>query len=152
MRVHLLVVGTRPAGWVREGFETYARRLGAGWRLNLIEVAAGGRSGHGARDQEAERLLKALPRGARLVTLDPGGRTMTTEAVAERLGAWQHEGRDLALAVGGADGLGPTVHDAAEHSWSLSALTFPHQLVRVIVAEQIYRAWTVLNAHPYHRG
>lgn len=137
---------------MREAFDLYAQRLGGGFRLDLTEVPAGRRRGREAPAEEGDRLLRGVPEGARLVTLDEGGEPWTTRCFAERLERWRHEGRPLALAVGGADGLSTAVHAAAEASWSLSPLTLPHQLVRVIVAEQVYRAFTILNGHPYHRG
>ncbi len=152
MRIHLLSVGHKPPRWVRDGFEEYTKRLSGGWRLRLTEIPPGGRGGLSAPEQEGERLLRALPKGARMVALAVDGEPWSTDELARRLDRWSHEGRDLALVVGGADGLSPEVLRRADAAWSLSALTFPHMLVRVVVAEQIYRAWTVLGGHPYHRG
>ncbi len=154
MRIHLVVVGRKPPRWVREGFDDYAQRLGRGWQLRLTEVAAGGRGPDDpeAMRREGERLLRAVPERAGIVALDEGGEALDTRRWAQRLEAWSHRGGDLALLVGGADGLAPAVLERAEARWSLSALTLPHMLVRVVVAEQCYRAWTLLNGHPYHRS
>ena len=152
MRIHLLSVGHKPPRWVRDGFEEYAKRLSGGWRLRLTEIPPGGRGGLYAPEKEGERLLRAVPKGARVVALAVDGEPWSTEALARRFDRWSHEGRDLALVVGGADGLSPEALRRADATWSLSALTFPHMLVRVVVAEQVYRAWTVLGGHPYHRG
>lgn len=155
MRLRLLAVGRRPPGWVREGMETFAGRLPGYLRLELTEVAPGEARRSGdvarARAQEAERLLAAAG-GARIIALDEGGRGWRTEALARHLGGWLQQGQDVAFLVGGADGLDRRCLAAAEQAWSLSPLTLPHMLVRVVVAEQLYRAWTLLEGHPYHRG
>lgn len=156
MRLHLLAVGTRMPRWVAAGFDEYASRLPRHARLILHEIAPEPRRGGGSVEQikrrETERLLAALPKGARLIALDVRGVGWSTEKLAENLSRWLSEGRDIALAVGGPDGLARQCVDRADEVWSLSALTFPHSLVRVILAEQIYRAWSLLEGHPYHRA
>jgi 23S rRNA (pseudouridine1915-N3)-methyltransferase len=123
--------------------------------LNLIEIPAAKRTK--AADikrllaQEGERMLEALPKNVLVVALDVSGHRWDTEEVAQQLDAWMHEGRDIALLLGGPDGLAPACRQQAERSWSLSPLTFPHPLVRIIVAEQLYRATTILKHHPYHK-
>jgi 23S rRNA (pseudouridine1915-N3)-methyltransferase len=156
MRIHLLTVGQRVPGWVGQGYEDFARRLPPECRLLLTEVAAPRRS-KGAevarlRALEGERLLAALPRGACTVALDVRGAAWDTAQLAARLADWMQAGRDVALLVGGPDGLAPACLQRADAVWSLSALTLPHALVRIVVAEQIYRAWTVYKGHPYHRA
>lgn len=101
--------------------------------------------------QEGERMLGALPKGARVVALDVRGRPWSTQQLAGQLEAWMAGGRDVALLVGGPDGLAPECLERAEQTWSLSPLTLPHPLVRVVVAEQLYRAWSITQGHPYHR-
>lgn len=150
MRVHLVAVGHKPPRWVRDGTEAYAGRLGRGWRLSVHEVAAA--SGGEGAEQEGERLLRVAPGKAFRVALDERGRALGTEQWARQLERWRHEGGEAAFLIGGADGLSAAVHDHADACWSLSPLTLPHMLVRVIVAEQIYRCWTLLSGHPYHRG
>lgn len=156
MQIHLIAVGERMPGWVQTGFEEYARRLPHGCRLVLREIAPGRRGKNAdiarAIRDEADRIEAALPAGCCLVALDVQGRALSTEALAGRLDDWLQGGRDVALLVGGPDGLHPELLARAELRWSLSALTFPHPLVRVILAEQIYRAWSVLTNHPYHRA
>jgi 23S rRNA (pseudouridine1915-N3)-methyltransferase len=156
VRVHLLAVGERMPDWVEAGYRDYARRLRGGIALELRPLRAGRRARGAdparARSEEADRLLAAVPAGARVVALDAGGEAWSTEGLAESLRAWLPEGRDLALLVGGADGLDPRCLQVAERVWSLSALTFPHALVRVLIAEQLYRAWSLLQGHPYHRA
>lgn len=155
MRLKLVAVGARVPGWVDAGFADYARRLPRDCRLELVAVAAADRrQGRGVdhwREEEAERLLTAAGRDARLIALDVSGRSLSTEDLSRRLEAWRMEGRDIAMLIGGPDGLAPRCLDDAEMRWSLSALTLPHALVRVVVAEQVYRAWTLMTGHPYHR-
>ena len=154
VKVRVLAVGTRQPRWVNEGFSDYVRRLPRGTGLVLEPVApapgtAGGRRG---RDAEAARLLGRIGVRERVVALDPAGRALSTERFAARLGEWRMDGRDVAFVIGGPSGLGDTVLARADFTWSLSPLTFPHGLVRVLVAEQFYRASTILAGHPYHRG
>ena len=156
MRLNLISVGTRMPAWVETAYEEFAGRLPAECRLQLVEVAAAKRSKSSnlarVKQDEGERLLAAAPRGARIIALDAGGESWTTADLVKRLQDWMRDGRDVALLVGGPDGLADGCMARAEVCWSLSALTFPHMLVRIIVAEQIYRAWTVLKGHPYHRA
>ncbi len=150
----LLAVGTA-SRWVREGFEEYHRRLPHALKPVVHEVrqakAAERLSGR-IRVAETQRLLDASPKGAAIVLLDPEGELVTTEAWAGRLASWQASGRAVAFLIGGADGLDPDARAEAEWVWSLSPLTFPHAFVRLIWIEQLYRAWTLLNHHPYHRA
>lgn len=140
--------------WVAAGVREYAGRL-PGNLLQLVELPLGTRTKAGdprrAQAEESQRLLKAIPGGARVVALDPRGRSLSTEALAGKLDGWLQEGRDVAFLVGGPEGLSAECLARSEERWSLSALTFPHMLVRVILAEQLYRAWTILRNHPYHR-
>ncbi|MBK1732683.1 23S rRNA (pseudouridine(1915)-N(3))-methyltransferase RlmH [Thiococcus pfennigii] len=155
MRIHLLSVGRRMPPWVQAGFEDYVRRLPPECALRLVEIEPGQRgrgSAERARREEGERLLKAVPKRAAVIALDERGETWSTAQLAGELRGWLAGGRDLALLVGGADGLDGDCLAQAERRWSLSPLTFPHPLVRVILAEQIYRAWSLVNGHPYHRA
>lgn len=155
VKIHLIAVGTRMPAWVEQGYREYAGRMPAECRLELIEIAAL-RRGKGAdldriARTEGERMLAAVPKGSRILALDIGGRQWTTGQLARQLGGWLQNGQDLALLVGGPEGLAPDCRDQAQRLWSLSPLTLPHPLVRIVVAEQLYRAWTVLKGHPYHR-
>lgn len=155
MRLRLLAVGTRMPGWVEEGFNDYAKRLSGDISLELVEISAGKRS-KGAdlarlKEQEGEALLAALRPQERVIVLDVLGRTLSTEDLADTLKGWQVDGRPAALLVGGPEGLSRAVIERADEKWSLSRLTLPHPLVRVVLAEQLYRAWSVLKGHPYHR-
>ena len=156
MRIHLVTVGQRPPAWVAQGYADYARRLAAGTQLRLVEIPLAKRGRHAdlarLREQEGERMLAAIPKGSRVIALEVTGRAWDSETLAGRLADWLQDGRDVCLLVGGPDGLAPACLKRAEARWSLSSLTLPHALVRVIVAEQIYRAWTIVQGHPYHRG
>lgn len=155
MRLKLLAVGTRVPDWVRVGFEEYARRLPRDNRLELVEIAAAdrrsGKPVDALMEEEGQRLLAAVGRDDLVVALEVRGKALSTEQLADRMRDWRMDGRDLCLLVGGPDGLSPACRQRAEMLWSLSPLTLPHALVRIVVAEQCYRAWTMLSGHPYHR-
>lgn len=156
MKIHLLAVGARMPDWVEKGYAEYAGRLPRECALHLLEISAGKRGSHGDLARivrtEGERLLAAVPTGSRLIALDERGQEWNTVELAEQLSGWLQEGRDVSLLVGGPDGLDAACRERAERRWSLSRLTLPHPLVRVIVAEQLYRAWSLLRNHPYHRA
>lgn len=142
-------------GWVQQGFEDYARRIRGGLKLELIEIGLGQRSsGDVARAvrQEGERMRQALGAAPYVVALQVEGQALSTAQLSRFLAARQREGRDVAFCIGGPDGLDPAIDALAELRWSLSPLTLPHGLVRVIVAEALYRAAMVLKGHPYHRA
>lgn len=155
MKLRLLAVGTRMPAWVEAGYQEYARRLPPELSLELRELPLGQR-GRGqpvarAVQDEGERLLKQIGRDDRVIALEVGGRSLSTEALAEHLGQWQRDARPVSLLVGGPDGLSADCLARAEWRWSLSALTLPHPLVRVLLAEQLYRAWSLNAGHPYHK-
>jgi 23S rRNA (pseudouridine1915-N3)-methyltransferase len=160
MKLQILAVGHRMPEWVRAGFEDYARRMPRDLPLLLREIrpqargAAALSTGETAAllEAEGERLRAALPPGGRLVALDERGQALTTAQLARQLAQWMQDGRDVCFAIGGADGLDPALKRSAQLMLSLSALTLPHQLVRVLLAEQLYRAVSLLRNHPYHRA
>ena len=156
MRIHLIAVGHRRPEWEQEGFREYARRMPPELSVELHEVAPSkrttGRSAKRHVEDEGRRIVAVTPSGARVVALDETGATWSTVEFANCLERWMHDGRDLALLIGGADGLAPACIESAEHRWSLSPLTLPHGLARIVVAEQLYRASTILRRHPYHRA
>jgi 23S rRNA (pseudouridine1915-N3)-methyltransferase len=155
MRIHLIAVGERMPAWVRAGCDDYAGRLPPKIRWRLREVPAGRRvkGADIARlvQAEGERLWAAAPADAYVVALDRGGRALDTEALARELEAAMGRGRDLAFLVGGPEGLSAQCLARAHARWSLSALTLAHPIVRVVFAEQMYRAWSILQRLPYHR-
>lgn len=155
MRLYLIAVGNRMPAWVEAGFADYAKRLPAHLRPNLIEVPAGRRA-KGAdierivRD-EGERVQAATPAGARVIALERTGRVLATAQVAATLTRAQQDGTDLVFWIGGPEGLSPACLEQAHDCWSLSALTLAHPVVRVVWAEQIYRAFSIMQQLPYHR-
>jgi 23S rRNA (pseudouridine1915-N3)-methyltransferase len=156
MRIHLIAAGTRMPPWVTQGYEDYAGRMPPECRLLLKEIPLGASRSAGdarkAMQEEGDAMLAALPTGAGVTALDVRGKALDTEALAKLLNRWLQEGRDQALFIGGPDGLAPECLAKAESRLSLSALTLPHALVRVVIAEQMYRAWSILKNHPYHRA
>ena len=155
MRLQLVAVGNKMPAWVTTGYEEYARRLPPDMPLQLTEVTAGkrGKKANIARitEQEGEQMLAQVGKGSRIVTLEVEGRPWTTPKLAQRMQQWQLDGRDVSLLIGGPEGLAPACLAASEEKWSLSPLTLPHPMVRVIVAEALFRAWSLNNNHPYHR-
>jgi 23S rRNA (pseudouridine1915-N3)-methyltransferase len=156
MKIYLLAIGTRMPAWVIQGYEDYARRLPSECALQLVEIPAGrrtkGRDMLRTLQDEGERMLKTIPKSCRMLALDERGVSWNTQQLSVKLGAWMGDGADLALLVGGPDGLSKDILARADGHWSLSPLTLPHPLVRVVVAEQLYRAWSLLRNHPYHRA
>lgn len=155
MNLILIAVGTRMPAWVDDAFAEYQKRMPRETALRLLTVKPekreGGKTAAQAMAAEAQRIAAALPKTCLRVVLDERGQQVSSTALAERMQAWMAGGRDVALIVGGADGLATAIKDEADWAWSLSALTLPHGLVRVLVAEQLYRAVTILQGHPYHR-
>ena len=154
MNLCVVALGHRMPGWVAAGWNEYARRLPHDFMLDLVELKPEPRD----RGRPVPQLLAAEAlrigaacRGARVVALDERGQAWSTRALADRLARWRDEAQDVAFVIGSADGLADTVKQAAAAVVALSALTLPHGLVRVIVAEQVYRATTLLAGHPYHR-
>lgn len=156
MNLRLLAAGTRMPGWVAAGFAEYAGRLPHECALSLTEIPLARRTKTLAPDAaiaaEGERMLAKIRRDDFVVALDVGGTAVTTEALVRRFGDWLQDGRDRVFLVGGPDGLAPDCLKRADWRWSLSPLTLPHGLVRVVVAEALYRAWSLLQGHPYHRA
>lgn len=155
MRLALVAVGQRQPAWAETACDDYLKRFPADWRVELKAVKAEprtqGKTVEAMKAAEAQRLAAACPKGARRVILDERGTRLTTVQLAERLRAWQHDGRDVALLIGGPDGLDTALKDSADEALRLSDLTLPHALARVLLAEALYRAWSLNAGHPYHR-
>jgi 23S rRNA (pseudouridine1915-N3)-methyltransferase len=156
MKIYLIAVGNKMPKFVEEGYKEYAKRFPKDCSLELVEIPAQkrGKNADIARitEQEGNQMIAAIPKGALVVTLDIPGKMYNTEQLADELNSWKNSGRDVALLVGGPEGLSPACKALAEKSWSLSPLTLPHPIVRIILAEALYRAWSVTANHPYHRA
>ncbi|WP_186250313.1 23S rRNA (pseudouridine(1915)-N(3))-methyltransferase RlmH [Burkholderia gladioli] len=156
MKLHIVAVGHKMPGWVADGFDEYAKRMPPELRIELRELKpelrSGGRSAESVMAAERVRIEAALPKGARLVALDERGRDWTSMQLAQALPGWQQDGRDVAFVIGGADGLDPELKARADLLLRISSLTLPHGMVRVLLAEQLYRAWSITQNHPYHRA
>lgn len=155
MRVTILSVGHKMPAWIQEGFQEYTRRMPPEIRVELVELRpeerGAGRDDARAKALEGERIVDALPKDATLLALDERGKSVTTQGLSVMLSQWMRDGTHPAFAIGGADGHSEALRSRADKLVSLSALTLPHGLVRVILAEQLYRAWSILARHPYHR-
>lgn len=155
MKVRILAVGTRMPDWVARGVEEYRKRLPRDFALEIEEIAPGTRGRNAdigrAIAVEGERVRARLKGNEHLVALEVKGKPWSTEALAREADGWRMQGRDVVLLVGGPDGLEPGLSAQAHQHWSLSPLTLPHPLVRIVLAEQLYRAWTLMVGHPYHR-
>ncbi len=155
MKLQIIAVGTKMPDWVQQGFNEYVRRFPRDMPLEMVEVPAGKRGKNAdikrILEKEGEAMLAVVAKGNRIVTLDIPGKPWDTPQLASQLERWKQDGRDVSLLVGGPEGLAPTCKAAADQSWSLSPLTLPHPLVRVLIAESLYRAWSITTNHPYHR-
>ncbi|HEY2561224.1 MAG TPA: 23S rRNA (pseudouridine(1915)-N(3))-methyltransferase RlmH [Caldimonas sp.] len=154
MRVILVAVGLRMPAWADEAFADYAKRMPPELRLELKTVKAEPRGSKTAAQlmaAEAARMEAAIPRGARRICLDERGGRVTSAQLAARIAAWQGEGRDAVLLIGGPDGLDAALKSRCDETLRLSDLTLPHALARVVVVEALYRAWSIQAGHPYHR-
>lgn len=155
MRIRLLTISHKSPSWLNTGYQEYAKRLPASCALELVEITAEKRLKHAdlkrIQEQEEKKLLELIKPQHEVIALDVKGESWTSEQLAQNLANWQQSGRNIDLLIGGPEGLSPFCLAKANRRWSLSPLTFPHLLVRLIVAEQLYRAWSILTHHPYHR-
>lgn len=157
MKIHLIAVGNKMPPWVKAGTDEYLKRMPAACSVQVHEIPAQSRGGGNQsvdkiKADEAARIEAKIPRSALRVVCDERGKSWTTQDLADRMSDWMASGRDVAIIVGGPDGLSDEIRASADALWSLSGLTMPHPLVRVLLAEQLYRAWSLLNNHPYHRA
>ncbi len=155
MRIQIVAVGTKMPDWVTTGVNEFLRRFPADMPVSFTEIAAGKRGKNAdikrILHKEGEATMAAINKSNRIVTLEVTGRPWDTPQLAKQLGNWKMDGRDVSLLIGGPEGLAAECNAAAEHRWSLSPLTLPHPLVRIVVVESLYRAWSVTQNHPYHR-
>jgi len=155
MNIYLLAVGNKMPDWVTKGYHEYAKRLKADCQLQLIEIVPGKRGKNAdlarIKKTEGEKILQAIPKGCRVLALEVKGKPWSTHELSQQLDNWLHGGQDIALLIGGPEGLSEACVARADIKWSLSPLTLPHPLVRVLLSEQLYRAYSILKNHPYHR-
>lgn len=155
MRISIVTIGTRMPAWVEQGVAEYTRRmpreLGLEWKELPLAQRGKSNSPEQLRAREGEQILRAVPAGDRVIALDVRGKSLSTPQLARQLADWQMSGDNFSLLIGGPDGLSEACLQRAERRWSLSDLTLPHPLVRILLAEQLYRAWTITVNHPYHR-
>jgi 23S rRNA (pseudouridine1915-N3)-methyltransferase len=156
MQLLVAAVGQRMPRWVNEAWTEYARRMPPGLALSLREISLAKRGKNADTKRltavESNALYDAMPKRARIIALDVQGQSWSTEKLAANLEEWMGDGRDVGFMIGGPDGIAPDIMQKADNRWSLGPLTLPHPLVRVVLAEQLYRAWTITQNHPYHRA
>jgi len=155
MRITIIAVGKRIPDWVNNGYQEYIKRLPSNIELDLKEItpAIRGKNTNIKKSIEEERLKirNAIPSDNKVIALDEHGNSISSTQLSSKLGLWMDDHQDISLIIGGADGLSKDLLQSADETWSLSSMTLPHAMVRVIVAEQLYRAWSILQKHPYHR-
>ena len=156
MHIRLIAVGDRQPPWVDDAFATYATRLPPQWKFRVDTIATAKRTkstdARRAIESEGDAILGKLDADEQLVLLDEKGKQVTSKQLAQRLSAWQGDGRDLCFVIGGPDGVSDRCRKRADFTWSLSDLTLPHGLARILFVEQLYRAWSLTSGHPYHRS
>jgi 23S rRNA (pseudouridine1915-N3)-methyltransferase len=155
MKIHLVAIGQRMPTWVNQAFNEYAKRLPNDYQLILRALSAQKRTKSSNTEQliatESLALISACPAQSHRIALDRVGRSMNTHDIAKKLNQWHDQSQDIAILIGGPEGISKTHLEQCHSTWSLSDLTLPHPLVRILIAEQIYRAWSILSNHPYHR-
>jgi 23S rRNA (pseudouridine1915-N3)-methyltransferase len=155
VRLSIIAVGEKMPGWVETGCSEYRKRLQGAFQLKLVELPLARRSKTPdipkAVREESDALLHAIPADDKVIALDLRGQHWSTEMLAEKMARWRMEGDNVSFLIGGPDGFDERCLQHAQEKWALSALTLPHPLVRVVLVEQLYRAWSLLNHHPYHR-
>lgn len=154
MHIRLIAVGDRQPAWVDDAFDSYARRLPQQWKFRLDAIATAQRSKDppAAVEAEGRKVLDLVKAAEQVVVLDERGADVSSIGLADKLSCWQTSGRDLSFVIGGPDGVSKAITARADFRWALSRLTLPHGLARVVFVEQLYRAWTISTAHPYHRA
>lgn len=155
MQIDLIAVGKKMPAWIESGFKEYTKRLPKNINFNLIEITPATRSknnnANNYKQKEQEKIEAALSPKGIIIALDERGKSVNSQQLANQFQAWNDDNQHISLIIGGADGLSESIKKKANQLWSLSAMTLPHGLVRVMIAEQIYRAWTITQNHPYHR-
>lgn len=155
MNIQIVAVGTKMPAWVEQGVNEYLRRFPSDFKVQFTEITAGKRgktvNANTVIELEGKKCLDAIPQGNRIIALEVKGKSWDSPQLAKNIEKWQMDGRNVSILIGGPEGLSQECKDAAEQWWSLSPLTLPHPMVRVIAAEALYRAWSITQNHPYHR-
>ena len=155
MKIHLIAVGKKMPGWVNTGYSEFSKRMPPELQLNLNEITPSARNKSTPVEknikEEGERIQAAIPPNSRLIVLDENGKKFSSIDLSKKMESWLPMAQDIAIVIGGADGIDPKIKQQADEIWTLSSFTLPHALVRVVIAEQLYRAWSILKGHPYHR-
>jgi 23S rRNA (pseudouridine1915-N3)-methyltransferase len=155
VKIHLIAVGKKMPEWINAGYTEFSKRMPPELQINLIEITPSTRNKTTPIDknikEEGERIQSAIPENSRLIVLDEKGKNFNSMALSKKMEGWLPMGQDISIVIGGADGIDPVIKKQADEKWSLSSFTLPHALVRVVVAEQLYRAWSIMKGHPYHR-
>ena len=155
MKIHLIAVGKKMPEWVNAGFSEFSKRMPPELQVNLIEIPPSVRNKATPIEknikEEGERIQSAIPDNSKLIVLDEKGKDFSSIALSKEMESWLPMGQDISIVIGGADGIDPVIKQQADEKRSLSSLTLPHALVRVVIAEQLYRGWSILKGHPYHR-
>tara|TARA_R110000868_G_scaffold103831_4_gene285718 strand:- start:403 stop:870 length:468 start_codon:yes stop_codon:yes gene_type:complete len=155
MKIRLLTITHKSPAWIQQGYEDYAKRLPHSCALELVEIPAEKRTANAdlkrIMEREGEKMRAAIKPGNHIIALDKDGKSWTSEELSDQLGQWLQSGKNIDLLVGGPEGISPACLKLAHERWSLSALTFPHIIVKLILSEQIYRAYSILQNSPYHR-
>lgn len=155
MKIHLLAVGKKMPEWINTGFSEFSKRLPPELQINLLEITPSIRKKSTPIEknikEEGKRIQSAIPTNSKLIILDEKGKSFSSVELSKKMEKWLPQGQDISIIIGGTDGIDDQIKKQANETWSLSAFTYPHALVRVIIAEQLYRAWSILKGHPYHR-
>ncbi len=155
MRIQIIAVGERMPSWVQEGYQEYVKRIASGLSLSLVEISAEKRNKSSNTQKilqkEAQRMLQAVGKDHYIIALDKGGQSWSTEKLANKIRGWQQDGTNISILIGGPEGMTTELLQQAQLKLSFSAMTFPHPIIRVMLAEQIYRAYSIINNHPYHK-
>jgi len=155
MKINVIAVGQKMPVWVEQGYNEYGRRLTQDCKLELCEISASKRGKNSdlekIREEEGDKIIAAIGKGNKVIALEVKGKPWSTEQLADQMRSWLQGGQDISLLIGGPEGMSQKCRNRADQLWSLSPLTLPHPLVRVLIAEQLYRAWSITKNHPYHR-
>ena len=155
MRIHLIAVGKKMPEWVNIGYSEFSKRMPPELQIKLIEITPSVRNKATPIEknikEEGERIQSAIPSNSRLIVLDEKGKNFSSVDLSKKMESWLPMGQDISIVIGGADGVDNVIKQQAVEKWSLSSFTLPHALVRVVIAEQLYRGWSILKGHPYHR-